>query len=82
MIVGEAFPIVSTPDLERMLGFYRDLLGARLSTSFRPDNLYMSVSGWVRVLSASPTTQKRPWVSASDLLCGSTWTIAMPPSPN
>ena len=34
MIVGEAFPIVSTPDLERMLGFYRDLLGGTVEYEF------------------------------------------------
>ena len=37
MIVGEAFPIISTPDLERMLVFYRDLLGGTVVYGFPTD---------------------------------------------
>ncbi|HTE67129.1 MAG TPA: glyoxalase superfamily protein [Candidatus Binatia bacterium] len=33
-MVKELFPIVSTPDLGRALGFYRDLLGGTVSYSF------------------------------------------------
>ena len=33
-MITELFPILSTPDLERALGFYRDLLGAVVSYSF------------------------------------------------
>jgi lactoylglutathione lyase len=33
-MVTELFPILSTPDLERLLGFYRDLLGGIVSYSF------------------------------------------------
>lgn len=33
-MVNELFPIVSTPDLGRALGFYRDVLGGRVSYSF------------------------------------------------
>ena len=33
-VASELFPIVSTPDLERALGFYRDLLGGRVTYSF------------------------------------------------
>jgi len=32
----EAFPILSTPDLERALGFYRDLLGGTVTYRFPP----------------------------------------------
>jgi lactoylglutathione lyase len=37
MNVGEAFPIISTPDLERMLVFYRDLLGGTVEYGFPTD---------------------------------------------
>jgi lactoylglutathione lyase len=33
----EAFPIISTPDLERALGFYRDLLEGRAEYQFPPE---------------------------------------------
>ena len=33
-MISELFPILSTPDLERALGFYRDLLGGSVSYSF------------------------------------------------
>lgn len=32
-----AFPIVTTPDLERALGFYRDVLGGVVSFQFPPE---------------------------------------------
>lgn len=35
--VTAAFPILSTPDLPRALGFYRDLLGAGVEYRFPPD---------------------------------------------
>lgn len=35
-MITEIFPILSTPDLEGALGFYRDLLGGSVSYSF-PD---------------------------------------------
>ena len=34
---SEAFPIMSTPDLKRALGFYRDLLDADVEYQFPPD---------------------------------------------
>lgn len=34
---NELFPIVSTPDLARALGFYRDLLGGMVTYQFPPD---------------------------------------------
>lgn len=33
----EAFPIVSTPDLARALGFYRDLLDGQVTHQFPPE---------------------------------------------
>ena len=33
-MISELFPIISTPDLERSLGFYRDLLGGTVTYSF------------------------------------------------
>lgn len=33
----ELFPILSTPDLARALGFYRDLLGGTVTYQFPPD---------------------------------------------
>jgi lactoylglutathione lyase len=36
-VFNEAFPIISTPDLQRALGFYRDLLGGEVQYSFPPD---------------------------------------------
>ena len=33
-MISELFPILQTPDLERALGFYRDLLGGAVSYSF------------------------------------------------
>jgi lactoylglutathione lyase len=33
-MITELFPILSTPDLDRALGFYRDLLGGTVSYSF------------------------------------------------
>jgi lactoylglutathione lyase len=33
-MISELFPIISTPDIERSLGFYRDLLGGRVTFSF------------------------------------------------
>ena len=37
-MIGELFPIISTPDLERSLGFYRDLLGGTVTFSFPGDD--------------------------------------------
>jgi lactoylglutathione lyase len=36
-VFRSAFPIVSTPDLPRALGFYRDLLDGEVSFQFPPD---------------------------------------------
>ena len=33
-MIDEAFPIISTPDLGRSLGFYRDLLGGKVTYQF------------------------------------------------
>jgi lactoylglutathione lyase len=33
-VIRELFPILSTPDMERALGFYRDLLDGTVSDSF------------------------------------------------
>ena len=35
MKITELFPIIATPDLPRALGFYRDLLGGRVTYEFR-----------------------------------------------
>ena len=37
MPVESSFPIVTTPDLERALAFYRDLLGGRVVYAFPPE---------------------------------------------
>ncbi len=37
-MISELFPIISTPDLERSLGFYRDLLGGTVTFSFPGDD--------------------------------------------
>jgi lactoylglutathione lyase len=36
-VITSAFPIITTPDLERALGFYRDLLGGVVSFAFPPE---------------------------------------------
>ena len=36
-MIESAFPIITTPDLERALGFYRDLLGGTVSFAFPPE---------------------------------------------
>jgi lactoylglutathione lyase len=36
-VFREAFPIVSTPDIQRALGFYRDLLGGAVTYQFPPE---------------------------------------------
>lgn len=36
-MIDEMFPILSTPDLARSLGFYRDLLGGEVTYQFPPD---------------------------------------------
>ncbi len=33
-MITSAFPIIATPDLERAVGFYRDLLGGRVGYEF------------------------------------------------
>lgn len=33
----EIFPIISTPDMDRALAFYRDLLGAHIEYQFPPE---------------------------------------------
>jgi len=37
-MISELFPIISTPELERSLGFYRDLLGGTVTFSFPGDD--------------------------------------------
>lgn len=37
MQVTSSFPIISTPDLDRAVGFYRDVLGGTVDYSFPPD---------------------------------------------
>lgn len=34
---NDAFPITSTPDMQRALGFYRDLLGGEVEYQFPPE---------------------------------------------
>jgi lactoylglutathione lyase len=36
-VFDEVFPILSTPDLSRALGFYRDLLGGTVTYRFPPE---------------------------------------------
>ncbi len=37
MVFESAFPIIATPDLERSLAFYRDLLDGRVTFQFPPE---------------------------------------------
>ena len=37
MTVESSFPIITTPDLERALAFYRDVLGGRVVYAFPPE---------------------------------------------
>jgi lactoylglutathione lyase len=72
----EMFPIVSTPDLPRSLGFYRDLLGAAVAYQFPPDgepgyvglNLGGSHFGISRQEEPGPTVNDRVtlWVYTVD----------------
>jgi lactoylglutathione lyase len=36
-MIESVFPIITTPDLERALGFYRDLLGGAVTYAFPPE---------------------------------------------
>jgi lactoylglutathione lyase len=36
-VFNDAFPIISTPDMERALAFYRDLLGGKVEYRFPPE---------------------------------------------
>jgi uncharacterized glyoxalase superfamily protein PhnB len=36
-VFQDAFPIISTPDMDRALGFYRDLLDGEVEYQFPPD---------------------------------------------
>jgi lactoylglutathione lyase len=36
-VFNDAFPIISTPDMERALGFYRDLLDGEIEFRFPPE---------------------------------------------
>jgi lactoylglutathione lyase len=36
-VFNDLFPIISTPDIERALGFYRDLLGGEAEYRFPPE---------------------------------------------
>ncbi|GAA0447829.1 hypothetical protein Ade02nite_60360 [Paractinoplanes deccanensis] len=36
-VFDEVFPILTTPDLGRSLGFYRDLLGGKVTYQFPPE---------------------------------------------
>jgi lactoylglutathione lyase len=36
-VIQDAFPIIGTPDIERALGFYRDLLGGEVEYRFPPE---------------------------------------------
>jgi lactoylglutathione lyase len=42
----DAFPIITTPDLERLLGFYRDALGGTVEYRFPPegDPVYVALN--------------------------------------
>ena len=37
MTVESSFPIITTPDLDRALGFYRDVLGGTVGYAFPPE---------------------------------------------
>ena len=43
--VDDVFPILSSPDLQRLIGFYRDVLGGRVHYQFPPegDPVYVGV---------------------------------------
>jgi lactoylglutathione lyase len=36
-VFESAFPIISTPDLQRAMGFYRDLRDGKITFQFPPD---------------------------------------------
>jgi lactoylglutathione lyase len=77
-MISELFPIISTPDLERALGFYRDLLGGTVTFSFAADDrapVYVGVDvgsshlGLGLEAGLADATRPRPislWVYADD----------------
>jgi lactoylglutathione lyase len=72
----ELFPIVLTSDLPRLLGFYRDLLGATVTYQFPPEGepQYVSVRlgrsslglSWQDGLDATRNDRITLWVYATD----------------
>jgi lactoylglutathione lyase len=72
----ELFPIVLTSDLPRLLGFYRDRLGATVTYQFPPEGepQYVSVTlgrshlglGWQDGLDAARNERITLWVYAAD----------------
>ncbi len=78
-----AFPILSTPDVTRALGFYRDLLDGKVEYQFPPEGEpgYVGLalgSSHLDALASAPRQRQAPKVSASR--CGCTPTTATPPS--
>jgi lactoylglutathione lyase len=72
---SEAFPILTTTDMARMLGFYRDLLGYAVSYQFPPEGepgyVGLDLGGTHLGIGADPAAGERGdrftlWVYAED----------------
>ena len=62
----ELFPILTTPDLTRSLGFYRDLLDGKVTFQFPPDGEPVYVSLEVGGSSLGIGRQDQPGVLTND----------------
>jgi lactoylglutathione lyase len=76
-VFTEAFPIIATADLERALGFYRDLLDGRVEYRFPPDGqpVYVALNVGSSHLGIAEDAEAQPgaggqrlalWVYAED----------------
>ena len=66
MVPDELFPILTTPDLARSLGFYRDLLGADVTYRFPPDGEPRYVSLQIGRSTLGIGRQDQPGVLTND----------------
>jgi lactoylglutathione lyase len=62
----ELFPILSTPDLSRALGFYRDLLDGTVTYRFPPDGEPAYISMQIGRSQLGIGTQDQPGVLTND----------------
>jgi lactoylglutathione lyase len=65
-VFDELFPILTTPDLSRSLGFYRDLLGGDVTYRFPPDGEPGYVSLQIGRSTLSIGRQDQPGDPAND----------------